>query len=447
MKKLLVVSNDEVGSQMAGPGIRYYHFARELSKSYDVALVVPTVPETSLGNFDVLKASDWRGRRFRSLVRTRDVVIAQTLRAWTMNQLALADVRVIYDLYDPALIGNLDFNTGEDVSGLYRRVAFRAPTLLQEIALRTGNAFVCASERQRDYWLGMLGAVGRIDPDAAADDPSFRDLIEVVPFGLESAAPVATKRVLKGVVRGIRETDKVLLWGGGIWNWLDPLTPIRALSVISQKRDDVKLFFLGVNRPNPGVRQLAMTARAVELAKDLGLYDRFVFFNFGWVPYAERANYLLEADLGISSHLDTLETRFSFRTRLLDYFWAGLPPVATQGDVLSEVVEGRNLGRTVRVRRVEDWTHSIEELLDDSAEWARVRRNVEEAREDFTWPKVVDPLARLAARPGRVITKPRSGAMMSARYGVLAFGKVLLRGGVLEGLREAYQVLRRPPVP
>jgi len=447
VKKLLVVSNDEVGSQMAGPGIRYYHFARELSKSYDVALVVPTVPETSLGNFDVLKASDWRGRRFRSLVRTRDVVIAQTLRAWTMNQLALADVRVIYDLYDPALIGNLDFNTGEDVSGLYRRVAFRAPTLLQEIALRTGNAFVCASERQRDYWLGMLGAVGRIDPDAAADDPSFRDLIEVVPFGLESAAPVATKRVLKGVVRGIRETDKVLLWGGGIWNWLDPLTPIRALSVISQKRDDVKLFFLGVNRPNPGVRQLAMTARAVELAKDLGLYDRFVFFNFGWVPYAERANYLLEADLGISSHLDTLETRFSFRTRLLDYFWAGLPTVATQGDVLSEVVEGRNLGRTVRVRRVEDWTHSIEELLDDSAEWARVRRNVEEARKDFTWPKVVDPLARLAARPGRVITKPRSGAMMSARYGVLAFGKVLLRGGVLEGLREAYQVLRRPPVP
>jgi glycosyltransferase involved in cell wall biosynthesis len=447
VKKLLVVSNDEVGSQMAGPGIRYYHFARELSKSYDVALVVPTVPETSLGNFDVLKASDWRGRRFRSLVRTRDVVIAQTLRAWTMNQLALADVRVIYDLYDPALIGNLDFNTGEDVSGLYRRVAFRAPTLLQEIALRTGNAFVCASERQRDYWLGMLGAVGRIDPDAAADDPSFRDLIEVVPFGLESAAPVATKRVLKGVVRGIRETDKVLLWGGGIWNWLDPLTPIRALSVISQKRDDVKLFFLGVNRPNPGVRQLAMTARAVELAKDLGLYDRFVFFNFGWVPYAERANYLLEADLGISSHLDTLETRFSFRTRLLDYFWAGLPTVATQGDVLSEVVEGRNLGRTVRVRRVEDWTHSIEELLDDSAEWARVRRNVEEAREDFTWPKVVDPLARLAARPGRVITKPRSGAMMSARYGVLALGKVLLRGGVLEGLREAYQVLRRPPVP
>ena len=109
-----------------------------------------------------------RGRRFRSFARTFDVVIAQTLRTWTMRSLASADVRVIYDLYDPFLIGNLTFNAGEDVSPRYRRVAFRAPTLLQEIALSTGSAFICASERQRDLWIGMLGALGRIDPESAA---------------------------------------------------------------------------------------------------------------------------------------------------------------------------------------------------------------------------------------------------------------------------------------
>ena len=132
------------------------------------------------------------------------------------------------------------------------------------------------------------------------------------------------------MIPGIHERDKVLLWGGGIWNWLDPLTPIRAVHALSRKRDDVKLLFLGVEHPNPGVHQQAMAARAVELAKELGLYDRFVFFNFGWVPYEERADYLLESDLGISGHPDTVEARFSFRTRLLDYFWAGLPTVATR---------------------------------------------------------------------------------------------------------------------
>src|SRR5207248_578483 len=203
LKKLLLVSNDEVGPQMAGPGIRYYHFARELSKRFDVTLVVPTAPKERLGAFDVLQASEWRGRRFRSLARRYDVVVAQTLRAWTMYDLA--------------------------------------------------------------------------------------------PFGTESEPPVATERALKGAVPGIGEDDKVLLWGGGIWNWFDPLTPIRAVHTLARTREDVKLFFLGVKHPNPGVQQLAMTGRAVELAKELGLYDRFVFFNFGWVPYGERANFLLDA--------------------------------------------------------------------------------------------------------------------------------------------------------
>jgi glycosyltransferase involved in cell wall biosynthesis len=447
MKKLLVVSNDEVGTQMAGPGIRYYHFARELSQRYEVTLVVPTLPNEPLGEFTVLQASHWRGRRFRSLARTHDVVIAQTLRSWTMSDLARADVRMIYDLYDPFLIGNLDFHAGEDISRRYARAAFRAPTLLQEIALVTGNAFVCASERQRDFWLGMLGALGRIDPDSAAEDPGFRDLIDVVPFGLESDPAVSTRRVLKGVVPGIREDDKVLLWGGGIWNWLDPLTPIRSVHALSRKRDDVKLFFLGVRHPNPGVHQLAMTSRAVELAKELGVYDRFVFFNFGWVPYADRANYLLEADLGISSHLDTIETRFSFRTRLLDYFWAGLPTVATEGDVLSDLVAERRLGRSVGVGDVDGWTRAIEELVDDSGENAAVRRNVEQVRDSFAWPNVVEPLARLAALPGAAVEPLHNSVPRTVRYSAAALEAVLLRNGVRAGAREAYRILRRPAVP
>jgi glycosyltransferase involved in cell wall biosynthesis len=445
VKSVLIVSDDEVGSRMAGPGIRSYHFARELSKRYSVALVVPRVPEEPLGDFEVLQASDWLGRRFRSLARRHDVLVAKSLRVWTMRALAREDVRVVYDLYDPLLLGNLDFHAGESVSERRRRLAFRAPTLLQEIALLTGSAFVCASERQRDLWIGMLGALGRIDPESAAEDPGLRDLIDVVPFGLESEPPVATKAVIKGVIPGIRERDKVLLWGGGIWNWLDPLTPIRAVHALSRTRDDVKLLFLGVEHPNPGVHQQAMAARAVELAKELGLYDRFVFFNFGWVPYEERADYLLESDLGISGHPDTVEARFSFRTRLLDYFWAGLPTVATQGDVLSDLVDDANLGRTVPVGSVEGWTCAIEELLGDESEYARVQGNVAEAREAFAWPQAVAPLERLAGLATGL--EPRSTVLTTARYGAIAMQELLLRRGFVGGVREGYRVLRRSPVP
>ena len=65
----------------------------------------------------------------------------------------------------------------------------QAAILKQILALQTGSAFICASERQRDLWLGVLGALGRIDLDRFRSDPSLDRLVGVVPFGLEADEP------------------------------------------------------------------------------------------------------------------------------------------------------------------------------------------------------------------------------------------------------------------
>ena len=49
-RRVLVVANDHVGSRMAGPGIRSWHFADELARRFDVTLVVPY--ETDLASDD-----------------------------------------------------------------------------------------------------------------------------------------------------------------------------------------------------------------------------------------------------------------------------------------------------------------------------------------------------------------------------------------------------------
>ena len=82
---------------------------------------------------------------------------------------------------------------------------------------------------------------------------------------------------------------------------------------------------MGLTHPNPRVPEMRMSIAARKLAADLGLTGQHVFFNSGWVPYDQRANVLLDADVGVSTHLDHAETAYSFRTRLLDYLWAGLP--------------------------------------------------------------------------------------------------------------------------
>jgi hypothetical protein len=95
---------------------------------------------------------------------------------------------------------------------------------------------------------------------------------------------------------------------GGIWNWFDPLTVIRAVAELAERRDDTKLYFLGVQHPNPETEEMGMDADAVVLAKELGVFGESVLFNFGWVPYEDPMNLLLEADLDVSPHFDNVKT-------------------------------------------------------------------------------------------------------------------------------------------
>jgi glycosyltransferase involved in cell wall biosynthesis len=233
-------------------------------------------------------------------------------------------------------------------------------------------------------------------------------LLDVAPFGLQPTPPVHERNVVKGVVPGIAADDTLVLWGGGIWDWLDPLTVIRAMAIVREQRPDVKLFFLGYHHPNPtDVPVMAMYERAVALAKELDLHNRTVFFNDRWVPYAERANYLLEADLGVSAHLEHVETRFAFRTRLLDYIWAGLPMVVSAGDTLADTVIERGLGSVVAIEDVEGYARAILELVAQPDAQRSFAPAFAAAQQDFAWPQALRPLIEFCRQPRYAADKHR----------------------------------------
>jgi glycosyltransferase involved in cell wall biosynthesis len=260
---------------------------------------------------------------------------------------------------------------------------------------------VCASDKQRDFWLGQLTGVNRVNPATYDQDASLRALIDVAPFGLPSVPPVKRQAVVKGVVDGIDADDFLLLWGGGIYNWFDPLTLIRAVGQVATDHPDVKLFFLGSAHPNPDVPEMRMASTAFRLAEELGLLDKHVFFNPGWVEYERRADYLLEADLGVSTHFEHIETAFSYRTRILDYLWASLPIVATEGDSLSRLVNEHALGLTVPAEDVDALADAIRRLRTDRDLYATCKAAVETLAPDMTWERALAPIVDFARRPRR----------------------------------------------
>jgi glycosyltransferase involved in cell wall biosynthesis len=226
-------------------------------------------------------------------------------------------------------------------------------------------------------------------------------LVAIVPFGVSDSPPMRTRQAIKGVVPGIGPDDKVVLWGGGIYNWFDPLTLLHAIDKLKARLPTVRLYFLGLKHPNPHVPEMRMAVATRALADELGLTNTHVFFNEGWVEYEDRQNYLLEADVGVSTHLDHVETEFSFRTRILDYFWASLPVVATRGDSLAELIEERDVGLTVPAEDVDALEAALYTLLADGERSTICRANAADVAECFRWTTVLRPIVEFCRDPRR----------------------------------------------
>jgi glycosyltransferase involved in cell wall biosynthesis len=145
--------------------------------------------------------------------------------------------------------------------------------------------------------------------------------------------------------------------------------------------------------------RMAVDTRA--LADELGLTDTFVFFNEDWVAFDDRANYFLDADVGISTHLDHVETAFSFRTRILDYLWAGLPVVATQGDALAELIEEHGAGVTVPPSDVDALVDALRRIATDAGLRGGAAAASRALGEQMRWSDALAPLVRFCRAPHR----------------------------------------------
>ena len=399
--KILLISNDNIGEKMAGPGIRYWEMAKSLAATgrFEVLLACTGTCDLKYPGIEIVPYSIEEPDELVRRAAESNILMLMGFVLYLIPALKkIAQKKfVVIDIYDPYNIESLEVYSKEE--RVFRRTRYQEAYQSLEYQMKIGDFFVCANSKQMDYWLGMLSAYQRVDSESYGMDKSGKKLIDLLPFGISDRPPQHTRNALKGVWPGIGKDDHVLIWGGGVWNWFDPLTLIRAVKLISEKRSDVKLFFMGVRHPNPAVTQMEMLNKAVDLAKELDVYDKYVFFNFGWVDYTDRQNYLLEADIGVSCHFETLETRFSFRTRILDYLWAGLPIICTRGDFFAAEVEEKQLGLTVDYEDAKGLADAVTSLLDRSEFYHACRENVAREAEQYRWSGVCKPLIDYCLHP------------------------------------------------
>jgi glycosyltransferase involved in cell wall biosynthesis len=380
---------------MAGPAIRAVHMARALAVQHTVDLVTTNRSERFDGD---VGAGHVEPDELERLAARADVVVMQGDALRRAPGLGDVDAALVVDLYDPFHLEIFEPTRHLDPATRRRTIGTSIDVVNEQI--RRGDFFLCASPRQRDFWLGHLAAAGRVNERTYDADPGLASLIAVVPFGVEDEPPRHRAPAMRGVVPGIDASDEIVFWGGGIYDWFDPLTAIRAIDRLRHRRPQVRLFFAGARHPNASVGETAMAARAGALADDLGITGRHVFFH-DWVVYDDRESFLVEADIGLSTHVDHLETAFSFRTRVLDYLWAGLPTVTTQGDTLAEVVDREGAGIAVPPGDPDALEAALEKLLADDALRAASGAAAQRVAARYRWSSVLQPLLEFCAEPVR----------------------------------------------
>jgi hypothetical protein len=173
--RILIISHDVIGTHMAGPGIRYWEIARVLSAQQPVTLIAPQPINQQLSSFvcgsyswgDMASLAHW--------LHTADIVVANGMLLQGHPELAQMRQPLVLDLYDPVMLENLELFRDAPADQRMTRTQQDAALLQQQLV--AGDFFLCATERQRDLYIGALMVSGRITPDLVDDNAQLRNLI------------------------------------------------------------------------------------------------------------------------------------------------------------------------------------------------------------------------------------------------------------------------------
>ncbi len=404
MSRLLIISHDIIGERMAGVGIRYWEIACSMSAEQEVLLAAPRgsdLPKHSASRFQgAFHVYDpHQSDTLAEVIQWCDVLFAYPDTIWRCrNLIGTGNPAVVVDGYDITLLEQLEAHltanqSPEPLEWLKQYLA------INQYVIERGDLFLVSTERQRDWWLGALASLGRVNHLTYQHDRSLRNLVGLLQYGIPDVPPRHTRNVLRGVVNGIGAEDKIVLWGGGVWQWLDPFTLIHAAARLAESHPQIKFVFPGLKHPHSHtVPPMPIQEAVTKLADELKLTGRNVFFG-EWVSYEDWPNYLLESDVGVSLHKDHLEARLSARTRVLSYVWAGIPAVLTRGDELSEQVAEAGGGILVQEGDISGVADAILSAL--SKDTRQFNFKLEGLRSQFRWSSVTSSLKQFCEAPHR----------------------------------------------
>jgi glycosyltransferase involved in cell wall biosynthesis len=380
VKSVVVATPDLVGRRMAGPGARAWHLADELAKRFPTKLVAASDNGRAAGSESADFAAPgpggsvpllaWGSPAGLEALRDADVVIGQPSR----ELLSIPRGRVVFDLFDPVVLELVELYGAHPT--LRERLHLGAEWLRLRRSLARGESLLYGFDAQRDFYAGVHAA-------ASGKTAGWSERWLEVGFGADPTIAEA------GAIA--QDGPPVIVWSGGIWEWLDPELAIEAVSRVNASGVACRLLFLGMARP--GATGF-LAGRAARLERAIEAAGPLVTVNRDWVDYRERGRWLRGCKLAIMLHRSTMESAMSIRTRFFDSVACRLPLVASRGGFAAAMIEKEGLGVIVEPSDVDSVVAGIQTLLTNDVFYARSVEALGHLQPRLTWTAAVGPLIR-----------------------------------------------------
>ncbi len=399
--RLLIVTDEPVGPLMGEQAIRAWELATILAREFRTTLAapVPTPPDGPGFFIAAIPPASEGYAALTELIRAHDVIVAQALPLPALPAEEMATKYLVVDLCRPWIVEHLEAHQARESAaeeGLARDL------IAINGLLAAGDFFICPGETQRAFWLGALAHIGRLTEAIYRRAPDGRALVDVVPYGIPALPPPKQAKALKGVMPGIGLNDFVALWGGGLWHGLDPLTLLQATARLRDMDYPIRTVMLDTPPPTPSdgaPAPLSLRDAVRQRSDELELTGTHLFFPDDPIPYTERAEYLLEADAGVSLQQSSLAARFAFRTPVLDALWAGIVPIVSDGDTMADLLRAYDAGRIVPPGDDAALAVTLANLIDNPYERRLLAARGHALGQSFTWEAVAQPLVAFCRQP------------------------------------------------
>lgn len=396
MEKIAIIFTGlvKIDKNLVGTAVIYRQIAEIFQRQgYRVKMVVP---ELSFDNNLGVEYYRYQDKNNRLLIKQADVVIfgaypptAPLLEAYRQKKI------IATYLWSIAPIGSLefkDYKSPAEQAKLHRFI-----TASYNLSLLLSDKIFCRDEGVRKLVLGSLISLGRVNLDNYQKDSGLHNLVEAAPFGVDGQKLPKIKGGYWQKYAGIKPGDFILVWNGGIWNWNDGETLVRAMSLLKKYR--IKLVFQGFKHPEPGQKSSVEAEKTLALAEHLRLINKNVFFIDDWVPYNERYHFLGNSDAGIVCSPDIPEANLFFKTRVYDYLWAELPVILGDCEAFVPLIKTHGLGLIAKTGVSSDWAKQILLLSRDINLRRQIRKNIKKYKQTIGWEKTLSPVKAFAMHP------------------------------------------------